>query len=231
VDQPAGQGKFGWEEVPYWLRGYIDLGYVLQDPAIIKRAGNWVNAVLRTQRTNGYFGSESNIASERVNGRRSRMLDIWPNMVMLFPLRSLHEATGDARILPFMTRYFRWQTTVPLEDFLAASWQKQRGGDNLDSILWLYNRTGDLARPRPRHSRAHQRLVRHGASEQRQFRRVLPRAAQFFQPPATRYVRATVRNYDDMIRLYGSGPRRMRLRRTPALASTPRNGPDSPGPR
>src|SRR5262249_32153477 len=128
---PAGQGKFGWEEVPYWLRGYIDLGYVLQDPAIIRRAGDWVNAVMKSQRPTGYFGSQSNIEGERVNGVRPRMLDLWPNMVMLFPLRSLHEATADARVLPFMTKYFQWQTTVPLEDFLPASWQKQRGGDNL----------------------------------------------------------------------------------------------------
>src|SRR4051794_1143979 len=115
---PAGQGKFGWEEVPYWLRGYVDLGYVLQDEAIIKRANQWLNAVISTQRPNGYFGSQSNIDSERVNGIRTRMLDLWPNMAMLFPLRSLYEATGDKRIIPFLTKYFRWQMTVPLEDFL-----------------------------------------------------------------------------------------------------------------
>ena len=43
---PAGQGKFGWEEVPYWLRGYLDLGYVLGDQAIIGRANQWLNAVI-----------------------------------------------------------------------------------------------------------------------------------------------------------------------------------------
>jgi hypothetical protein len=32
---PNGQGENGWEELPYWLKGYGDLGYVLQDPAII----------------------------------------------------------------------------------------------------------------------------------------------------------------------------------------------------
>ena len=28
---PQGRGKFGWEELPYWLKGYGDLGYVLHD--------------------------------------------------------------------------------------------------------------------------------------------------------------------------------------------------------
>ena len=35
---PQGQRKFGWEELPYWLKGYGDLGYVLKDPAIIAEA-------------------------------------------------------------------------------------------------------------------------------------------------------------------------------------------------
>jgi DUF1680 family protein len=207
---PAGQGKFGWEEVPYWLRGYIDLGYVLQDPAIVKRANDWVNAVLRTQRPNGYFGSESNVASELVNGRRARMLDVWPNMVMLFPLRSLYEATGDARILPFMSRYFRWQSTVPLEDFLSASWQKQRGGDNLDSILWLYNRTGDpwlLDLARVTHERTNDWSGTIASWHNVNFAECFREPAQFFQLARDpRYVRATHRNYDDMIRLYGQVP-------------------------
>ena len=31
---PQGRGNFGWEELPYWLKGYGDLGYVLKDDAI-----------------------------------------------------------------------------------------------------------------------------------------------------------------------------------------------------
>src|SRR5205085_5267467 len=55
------------------------------------------------------------------------------------------------RVLEFMTRYFRWQASLPKEQLLPASWQKIRGGDNLESVLWLYNRAGeprllDLAR-------------------------------------------------------------------------------------
>ncbi|PYK62257.1 MAG: hypothetical protein DME21_06835, partial [Verrucomicrobia bacterium] len=40
-----GQGKFGWEELPYWLKGYGDLGYVLNDERIIKEARKWIDAV------------------------------------------------------------------------------------------------------------------------------------------------------------------------------------------
>ena len=66
--------------------------------------------------------------------------DLWPHTAQL---ATWHEATGDARVVPFMTRYFRWQTTVPDADFLVGYWPKIRGGDNLESIYWLYNRTGE----------------------------------------------------------------------------------------
>ena len=46
----------GWERVPYWLRGYIDMGYCLQDPTVMSNATRWVKGVMLSQRTNGYFG-------------------------------------------------------------------------------------------------------------------------------------------------------------------------------
>ena len=42
---PEGKGHSGWEELPYWLKGYGDLGYVLKDEAIIKEARRWIEAV------------------------------------------------------------------------------------------------------------------------------------------------------------------------------------------
>src|SRR5580658_4645869 len=39
-------GKAGWEELTYWLRGYGDLGYVLKDETIITEAKRWINGVL-----------------------------------------------------------------------------------------------------------------------------------------------------------------------------------------
>jgi hypothetical protein len=145
---PRGEGQFGWEEVPYWLKGFVDLGYLTGDARILSESKRWIEAVLATQTPEGYFGSRTNLEDAAAG---TKVLDLWPNMVMLYPLRSYYEATGDPRILPFMTKYFQWQMTLPLEKIYPGSWQKWRAGDNLDSIYWLYNRTGerwllDLAR-------------------------------------------------------------------------------------
>ena len=58
-------------------------------------------------------------------------------------LQSYYEYSGDKRVLPFMTRYFQWQHALPASDFAAGYWPKLRLGDNLESVYWLYNRTGD----------------------------------------------------------------------------------------
>ena len=46
---PDGKGDHGWEEVPYWLKGYANLGYILNDKKIIAEATTWINAVLASQ--------------------------------------------------------------------------------------------------------------------------------------------------------------------------------------
>ncbi|MEW6455864.1 MAG: beta-L-arabinofuranosidase domain-containing protein [Acidobacteriota bacterium] len=123
----------GWEEMPYWLKGYGDLGYILKDSKIIGEAKKWLDAVLSSQQPDGYFGPPENKENH----------DLWPNMIMLFAFQSLYEATGDKRVIPFMTRYFKYQLEMPVENLLPGSWQKLRGGENLESVYWLYNRTGE----------------------------------------------------------------------------------------
>ena len=127
-------GKWGWEEVPYWLRGYAGLAYLFEDKAMLDEAKIWIESILKSQRENGNFGP-----SAETKGTQ----DFWPNMIALWILQSYHEYTGDARVIDFMTRYFHFQLTVPDELFMRKSWQHYRGGDNLWSVAWLYNRTGD----------------------------------------------------------------------------------------
>ena len=42
-----------------------------------------------------------------------------------------------------MTRYFHFELALPEDDFLPPFWQQQRAGDNMASVYWLYNRTGE----------------------------------------------------------------------------------------
>ncbi len=138
---PVGEGEKFWEEAPYFLKGYGDLAYVLGDKEMIQEAEIWINATLASQREDGWFGPRANIASPRVHSRGKP--DLWPNMIMLNVLQSYFDYSGDQRVIDLMTKYFDWQLSVPEEDFLPPLWQHQRAGDNLASVYWLYNRTGN----------------------------------------------------------------------------------------
>lgn len=130
-----GKGKYGWEELPYWLKGYIELAYVFDDPKMIAEVQVWVEGVLASQRPDGDFGPDERFK----DGSR----DYWANMVMLFCLQSYYEKTADARVLELMSKYFKYQLTVPDDKMLTGYWQKMRGGDNIYAVHWLFNRTGD----------------------------------------------------------------------------------------
>lgn len=127
-----GKGDHGWEEVPYWLKGYANLGYILKDKKIIEESRIWLDAALKSQRPDGYFGPEI---------LRNGKPDLWGNMIMLWCLQSYYEYSNDKRVLPFMERYFRWQYNLPDSMLLKDYWENSRGGDNMLSVYWLYNRT------------------------------------------------------------------------------------------
>jgi hypothetical protein len=204
-----GEGHSPWEELPYWLRGLVALGHSLGDARIVGEAGRWIEAVLAGQRPDGYLGPERNRHS----------MDLWPNMVMLYALRTHYEATNDARVLQVMARYFRWQMQIPLHQFLPAThqddwqlwpWQKWRGADNLDSIYWLYRHTGegwllDLARVTYERTAdwAGDIPTWHGVNICQGFRA----PAQYFQQTGdARYYRAAERALHTVMAEYGQVP-------------------------
>jgi hypothetical protein len=136
----TGEGERGWEEVPYWLKGFGDCAYILGDEKQIKEAKVWIDAAIQSQRDDGFFGPRS--AKSTVDSTGGKY-DLWPNMIMLSCLTSYYEYSGDKRVLELMKKYFRWQLAVADKDFLPPYWQQQRGADNLWSVYWLFNRTGD----------------------------------------------------------------------------------------
>jgi hypothetical protein len=123
----------GWEELPYWIKGFGDLGYVLDNERIKKEAQRWIDGIIATQQSDGYFGPEG------LRTALGGVPDIWPHMPVLNAMQSYYEYTGDKRVLTLMERYFRWQLTIPPKCF-GLSWAATRCGDNIESIYWLYNR-------------------------------------------------------------------------------------------
>lgn len=125
----------GWEELPYWLRGFSRAAYILGDKKMQEEALTWINPVLdKSQKEDGYFGP--------VNLRNGKK-EVWAQMLMLDCLQGYYEYTHDPRVLPFMRKYFEWEMAQPDEDFLEDYWENCRGGDNIWSVIWYYNQTGD----------------------------------------------------------------------------------------
>lgn len=127
-------GDHGWEEVPYWLRGYSSLAYILGDKAMIDEAQVWFDAVFANAKEDGFFGPRN------YEGDRP---ELWAQMVMLWALQTYYEYSGDKRVLDTMTRFFKWEQSLDDSVFIKGLWEEKRGGDNLWSLRWLYNITGD----------------------------------------------------------------------------------------
>jgi hypothetical protein len=128
--------KDGWEELPYWLRGFTDLGIVTGDRRVRDLTDRWIDGIIAAQQPDGWFGPAA-LRTSLEGGP-----DFWPHMPVLDALRSYADATGDPRITPFLTRYFTFQNAQPGEVF-KRGWGAFRWGDTIDSVYWTYNRTGD----------------------------------------------------------------------------------------
>jgi hypothetical protein len=131
----------GWEEVPYWLRGYVPLAVATADAAALATVRKWVDAILATQQSDGFFGPRA--LRTQLNGGP----DFWPFLPLLMALRTYAEYTehaGDAddRIVPFLTRFLRFMNDQGPGAF-DTSWVSYRWGDGIDVTLWLYERTGE----------------------------------------------------------------------------------------
>src|SRR5437016_7130996 len=196
-----GQGDNGWEELPYWLKGFGDLGYVLKDERITKEARKWIDAVLASQEPDGWFGPR--VLKIGLKGKP----DLWPHMVMLNVLQSFYEYTADGRVIPFMLNYHRWLNTQPGENFGNGYWPKIRFGDNIETAYWLYNRTGeawllDLAK------KIHENMAKwssdvidwHNVNISQGFREP---GVFYMQAKEERLLQAAERNYQKVMELYG----------------------------
>ncbi len=145
----GGKGE-SLEATPYWLDGALPIAYLLDDKLLKDKVLNYVNWVLDNQRPSGYFGPFSKY--ERETGLKVENVnqgdDLWPRMVMLKVLQQYHSATADPRVVPFMTRYFRFQyenltDSTQLINHYIEQTANSRCEENIMSVYWLYNLTKD----------------------------------------------------------------------------------------
>jgi len=118
-----------WERPTYYVKGLVALAYTLNDTNLINKLQKWINWAINSQQASGAFGPAWNY------------FDWWPRMPMLYALKDFYEATNDSRVIPFLTNYFNFQINN-LAAHPLTEWAKARAGDNIEVVLWLYNRTG-----------------------------------------------------------------------------------------
>jgi Beta-L-arabinofuranosidase, GH127/Domain of Unknown Function (DUF1080) len=128
TDWLGGDGH-GWERVPYYVKGLVALAYTLDDPLLKAKAQKYIDWTLNNQQANGLFGPP-------------KMKDWWPRMPMMYALQSYYEATNDKRVIPFLSKYFKYELDH-LDANPLSEWAKARAGDNMEIAIWLYNKTGE----------------------------------------------------------------------------------------
>ncbi|MFI6937069.1 RICIN domain-containing protein [Streptomyces sp. NPDC050287] len=195
--------KDGWEELPYWLRGHMDLAVLTGDNDAMATNDRWMEAITATRQSDGFFGPT--LLRTKLNGNP----DFWPYLPLLQALRSHEEHTGDGRAVGLMLPFLRYMNAQGPGAF-NTDWISKRWGDGLDLAFWLYNRTGeafllDLA----------DKMHRYGANWVDNFPDLHNvNVAQGFREPAqyalrsgsADLTRATYRNYAAVMGAYGQFP-------------------------
>jgi uncharacterized protein len=122
-----------WERGPYWLDGVIPLAFLLDDTRLKAKVDFWVDAILTTQREDGWLGP----GHDPTYGYTD---DPWPVAIVLKALTQYQEATHDPRVLPALLRFFQClQQQLAQRPF--QSWARMRCTELLLSLYWVYEHT------------------------------------------------------------------------------------------
>lgn len=122
----GGKGE-KWERGPYYLDGLLPLAYLTDDYLLKQKAQKWIDSILDSQESSGFFGPKNN-------------LDWWPRMVITKMLPSYFEVTNDQRVIPFLTNYYIYMSKN-IDKRPLYSWANARGIEELIGIDWLYKMT------------------------------------------------------------------------------------------
>jgi thiol-disulfide isomerase/thioredoxin len=127
----GGKGD-NWERGPYYVRAVTALAYVLGDDTLKANVGKWIDWAVASQTPDGNFGPPSLDAD-----------DWWPRMLMLEAIEDVFDATGDAKLLAFLGKYFQYQAAHPTRG--SDSWARARMQENAMAAIHMYDRSPGFA--------------------------------------------------------------------------------------
>ena len=148
-----------WEEVPYWLRGFVPLAILTEDERCWNLVETYVEALLQSQDADGYFGPQYLKYMLGKNGQR--ITDVWPHILAISALEDYYEVKQDERILELLKKFYLFCHEMPAESFMppstkgGAGWggrefgayrpfiQYIRAGDMLPRLFWFYRLVPD----------------------------------------------------------------------------------------
>lgn len=135
----------GWEEIPYWLRGFYPMAVLAKSQKHIKIANQYFEALFASVQEDGWFGPAYLKHYEIIDGIPAP--DLFPSMMLLDVLILYYENTKDPRVISLIDGFFTFCKNIPETVFLPKSkgrlrWQKIRGGDMLTPIHWYYRFSG-----------------------------------------------------------------------------------------
>ncbi len=126
-----GGDREGWERVPYWLDGFIPLAYLLRDEDMIARAGRYVDAIIATQRPDGWICPCED--SERVR------YDVWAAILIAKALTVYYDCSREERIIG-VVRDILHNLYLHLRGTTLFNWGAARSYELMISVNWLYDK-------------------------------------------------------------------------------------------
>ena len=124
----------GWERVPYWLDGFIDLAWLLDDEAMQQRARRYIDGILAQQKEDGWL-------CPCADDKRGEY-DMWSLFLLGKVLVVWEHRTADERVFPALYKAYR-QLCGHLKEFPLFKWGKARWFEGLIGAAFLYERCGE----------------------------------------------------------------------------------------
>ncbi len=128
----TGGNRKDWERVPYWLDGFIPLAYLLGNREMIDRANRYVNAIIDSQRPDGWLCP--------CEDEERRDYDLWPMFLICKVLTVYYDCSGDGRVEAVIRK-----ALLNLKDHIRVSTLRNRAASRwfeaLIPIYWLFERS------------------------------------------------------------------------------------------